>query len=286
MIFNLIQSAKQLLFNNSKSGLSANNVQDAIDEVKTEVNSVNNKVNSSSQYRSTIVGSNLNNCLSAGTYWVGNMELNRPADWGTLIVFPATSYIGQMFMCTSGDCYSRVYVDNGVSVTWSAWEKVAKGREIDSLANLVNGILEDLDHTGEAIAVLQNEVAKMEEQKNPLIDAPTVYKQLLSNISLDNSVLTSGGTFTLQSGIYIVQAFALFSGNATGARGITITTALTTQPTHTTVRVQACGNSSTLIQTTAILNVASATTYHVGVIQTSGAALTVQTVGYSAVKLR
>lgn len=39
MIFNLIKHAKQLLFDNSKSGLSANNTQDAIDELSGKVDS-------------------------------------------------------------------------------------------------------------------------------------------------------------------------------------------------------------------------------------------------------
>lgn len=34
MIFNLIKRAKELFYNNSKSGLKATNVQDAIDELK------------------------------------------------------------------------------------------------------------------------------------------------------------------------------------------------------------------------------------------------------------
>lgn len=37
MIFNLIKHARELLFNNTKSGLEATNVQDAIDEISTNL---------------------------------------------------------------------------------------------------------------------------------------------------------------------------------------------------------------------------------------------------------
>lgn len=37
MIFNFLSKAKELFFNNGKSGLAANNVQDAIDEVSTKL---------------------------------------------------------------------------------------------------------------------------------------------------------------------------------------------------------------------------------------------------------
>lgn len=44
MIFNLIKHAKQLLFDNSKSKLSATNTQDAIDELNSKVNTLEDEV--------------------------------------------------------------------------------------------------------------------------------------------------------------------------------------------------------------------------------------------------
>lgn len=72
MIFNLISKAKDLFYNNKKSGLSANNTQDAIDELSGEVdgkatkasvealaNTVNDKVtNSFTAERALIAGTN------------------------------------------------------------------------------------------------------------------------------------------------------------------------------------------------------------------------------------
>lgn len=63
MIFNLVKHAKELLFDNSKSKLSATNTQDAIDELNSKVNTLDGEVdtkvtNSFTAERALIAGTN------------------------------------------------------------------------------------------------------------------------------------------------------------------------------------------------------------------------------------
>lgn len=97
MIFNLINKAKHIFFNNSNSGLEANNVQDAIDELKSNLIKTKSVIIKTDMYGQANVG------LNEGDHIIGIISCS--SSYG---VFP---YRGNL--AVESYISVRAYVTNG-----------------------------------------------------------------------------------------------------------------------------------------------------------------------------
>lgn len=128
MIFNLIKHAKQLLFNNSKSGLSATNTQDAIDELNSKVNTLDGELdtkvtNNFTPERAVYVDAN-GNLVASGTVtdtelgYLGGVTSNIQAQLSAKLsksggqITGAITTSGNASYETDGNIFSPIYGGN------------------------------------------------------------------------------------------------------------------------------------------------------------------------------
>ena len=107
-----------------------------------------------------------------------------------------------------------------------------------------------------------------------------------SNQSITSATDTNMGSFTLAKGLWIVTVTARWNANASGVRQVWLASSSTGSALNysSVVSHQGANGAITSEQLTVFLNVASSTTYHIVVRQSSGSALTCNT-AYSACRL-
>lgn len=125
MIFNLIKQAKQMLFDNSVSGLGAKNVQDAIDEVNSNLSALGNYtlLNGSSYLIGSSTSINLAQDISNFRYIVFMFAFSDSKQSVTPIMIPVDlfvygfsanySFIGN----SSNSCWASAIFKSATSVT-------------------------------------------------------------------------------------------------------------------------------------------------------------------------
>ena len=90
---------------------------------------------------------------------------------------------------------------------------------------------------------------------------------------------TNLGSISLPAGKHLLIVYCEFDANATGRRGVNLSTASgsSADVLYQKEFVQACSSGATTVRLVAFLNLSSTTTYYINAVQNSGSALRVQT---------
>ena len=78
------------------SAENMNNIENGIANAHEDISKLNTKL-----FRSLTTPNDLDNATTTGIYTVTSSELNRPSDWGLLIVFNSNPYVVQLFIGSS-----------------------------------------------------------------------------------------------------------------------------------------------------------------------------------------
>ena len=146
MILNFLTKAKDLFYSNKSSGLSAGNVQSAIDEVKSATDTLNNnvsKLNGATVKNSFIPTSTLkeyllsvsDNSINSGYVWNPLSDFPRTdvTKWYIEVIKPHTEliYAKVIAICTrTNDLYIGSADESG-NISWS--DKVAWNKDLESI---------------------------------------------------------------------------------------------------------------------------------------------------------